>query len=69
MCEKETRQLLMLVLLLPCIFIGLFNAASTTDYYSMEHLKSQKGKNEYIVIYSIISNRSYSRKFLAKSNI
>ena len=49
MCKKETRQLLMLVLLLPCIFIGLFNGASTTDYYSMEHLKSQKGKNEYIV--------------------
>lgn len=49
MCKKETRQLLMLVLILTGVFAGLLNITSTTDYYSMEHLKSQKGKNEYIV--------------------
>lgn len=49
MYKNAIRHLLMLVLILIGAFTGLFNAASTSDYYSMEHLKSQKGKNEYIV--------------------
>lgn len=40
-------HLLTFVLLM--IVIALLNTMSLSDHYSMEHLKSQKGKNEYIV--------------------
>lgn len=47
--KDTTRQLLMMILLLSGGFASLLNVASTTGYYSMEHLNSQKSKNEYIV--------------------
>ena len=51
MDEKKQHYLMlvMLVLVLSGIFIALLNITNLTDYYSMEHLNTQKGKNEYIV--------------------
>lgn len=45
---NNTRMYLLTFILL-MIVIALLNAMSLTGYYSMEHLNSQKGKNEYIV--------------------
>lgn len=45
--DNTRMHLLTFVLLM--IVIALLNTMSLSDYYSMEHLKSQKGKNEYIV--------------------
>ena len=45
--DNIRMHLLTFVLLM--IVIALLNTMSLSDYYSMEHLKSQKGKNEYIV--------------------